>query len=260
MSNGFREGRYGCDYNGADRIEEWKTRIAADQRMPLGKEALLAKKQTIQNQDGWVEETMTKYQETTFENLRPSRFISHFRLLGLRRGECRTQVIRSAAQAMSVALSHHENHSQGELADRRRARIAFAAYRLLDPRERRDLYERVQLSYPIDREAIQETNLSGQANYLVPSKIEPEQFKQQPIVRASEKPSTVLLMKQPLIDQAFDGSDDESLVEAEIVSQQDDQESQLNERRGIVRLIRELDRLEPRTQSTLDWIRSRLGI
>jgi hypothetical protein len=67
-------------------------------------------------------------------------------------------------------------------------------------------------------------------------------------------------MKQPLIDQAFDGSDDESLVEAEIVSQQDDQESQLNERRGIVRLIRELDRLEPRTQSTLDWIRSRLGI
>ena len=228
--------------------------------MPLGKEALLAKKQTIQNQDGWVEEAMTKHQETTFENLRPSGFISHFRLLGLRRGECRTQVIRSAAQAMSVALSHHENHSQGELADRRRARIAFAAYRLLDPRERRDLYERVQLSYPLDREDYEESSISAQGNCLVVSKKTQQPSSPTPVVKASEKPSTVLLMKQPVIDQAFDGSDDESLIEAEIVSQHDDQQSRMNERRGIVRLIRELDRLEPRTQSTLEWIRSRLGI
>jgi hypothetical protein len=228
--------------------------------MLLGKGALLAKKQTIQNQDGWVEEAMTKHQKTTYENLRPSGFISHFRLLGLRRGECRTHVIRSAAQAMSVALSHHEKHSQGDLSDRRRARIAFAAYRLLDPRERRDLYERVQLSYPIDREDIEPASISARGDGLTASLRTPEQSSQTSVVKASEKPSAVLLMQQPLIDQAFDETDSELYVDAEIVAQEDDQQARINERRGIVRLIRELDRIEPRTLSTLEWIRSRLGI
>ena len=228
--------------------------------MLLGKGALLAKKQTIQNQDGWVEEAMTKHQKTTYENLRPSGFISHFRLLGLRRGECRTHVIRSAAQAMSVALSHHEKHSQGDLSDRRRARIAFAAYRLLDPRERRDLYERVQLSYPIDREDIEPASISARGDGLTASLRTPEQSSQPSVVKASEKPSAVLLMQQPLIDQAFDETDSELYVDAEIVAQEDDQQARINERRGIVRLIRELDRIEPRTLSTLEWIRSRLGI
>lgn len=228
--------------------------------MLLGKGALLAKKQTIQNQDGWVEEAMTKHQKTTYENQRPSGFISHFRLLGLRRGECRTHVIRSAAQAMSAALSHHEKHSQGDLSDRRRARIAFAAYRLLDPRERRDLYERVQLSFPIDREEIEQASISGQGDGLAASLRTPEPSSQSLFVKASEKPSPVLLMQQPLIDQAFDGSDSELYVDAEIVSQEDDQQARINERRGIVRLIRDLDRIEPRTLSTLEWIRSRLGI
>jgi hypothetical protein len=228
--------------------------------MLLGKGALLAKKQTIQNQDGWVEEAMTKHQKTTYENLRPSGFISHFRLLGLRRGECRTHVIRSAAQAMSVALSHHEKHSQGDLSDRRRARIAFAAYRLLDPRERRDLYERVQLSYPIDREDIEPASISARGDGLTASLRTPEQSSQTSVVKASEKPSAVLLMQQPLIDHAFDETDSELYVDAEIVAQEDDQQARINERRGIVRLIRELDRIEPRTLSTLEWIRSRLGI
>jgi len=228
--------------------------------MLLGKGALLAKKQTIQNQDGWVEEAMAKHQKTTYENLRPSGFISHFRLLGLRRGECRTHVIRSAAQAMSVALSHHEKHSQGDLSDRRRARIAFAAYRLLDPRERRDLYERVQLSYPIDREDIEPASISARGDGLTASLRTREQSRQPSVVKAAEKPSAVLLMQQPLIDQAFDETDSELYVDAEIVAEEDDQQARINERRGIVRLIRELDRIEPRTLSTLEWIRSRLGI
>lgn len=228
--------------------------------MLLGKGALLAKKQTIQNQDGWVEEAMKKNQKTTLENLRPTGFISHFRLLGLRRGECRTHVIRSAAQAMSVALSNHENRSHGDLSDRRRARIAFAAYRLLDPRERRDLYERVQLSYPLDREDYEESSVSAQGNSLITSKKTQLPFSHTPVVKAPGKPSTVLLMQQPLIDQAFDEPDSELYIDAEIVAEEDDQQARINERRGIVRLIRELDRTEPRTQSTLEWIRSRLGI
>jgi hypothetical protein len=228
--------------------------------MLLGKGVLLAKKQTIQNQDGWVEEAMKKHQETTFENLRPSGFISHFRLLGLRRGECRTHVIRSAAQAMSVALSNHENRAQGDLSDRRRARIAFAAYRLLDPRERRDLYERVQLSYPLDREDYEESSISAQGNSLITSKKNQQPSSHTAVFKASEKPSTVLLMQQPLIDQAFDEPNSDLYIDAEIVAEEDNQQARINERRGIVRLIRELDRTEPRTQSTLEWIRSRLGI
>ena len=224
------------------------------------KRSFAGKKQTIQNQDGWVEEAMKKHQETTYENLRPSGFISHFRLLGLRRGECRTHVIRSAAQAMSVALSHHEKHSQGDLSDRRRARIAFAAYRLLDPRERRDLYERVQLSYPIDREEIEQASISARGDGLTASPKTLELSSQPLFAKASEKPSTVLLMQQPLIDQAFDELDSELYINAEIVAQEDDQQARIDERRGIVRLIRDLDRTEPRTQSTLEWIRSRLGI
>ena len=161
---------------------------------------------------------------------------------------------------MSNALSHHEKHSQGDLSDRRRARIAFAAYKLLDPRERRDLYERVQLSYPIDREEIEQASIFAQGDGLIASPKTLELSSQPLFAKASEKPSIVLLMQQPLIDQAFDEPDNELYIDAEIVAEEDDQQARINERRGIVRLIRELDRTEPRSQSTLEWIRSRLGI
>jgi hypothetical protein len=67
-------------------------------------------------------------------------------------------------------------------------------------------------------------------------------------------------MSQPVIDEAIDGNDNESLVDAEIVSDEDNMQARIMERRGIVRLIRELDRMEPRSVSALDWIRARLGI
>lgn len=212
---------------------------------------------------------MTKQQNTKHENLKPSGFASHFRLLGLNRGECRTHVIRSAAQAMSIALSHNESPDQSglsELSDRRRARIAFAAYRLLDPRERRDLYERVQLSYPIDREDASEECLRASGIDLALSETTRGLMSLASAAKAGEGQKQVSLMSQPLMAQAFDGSVDESFVQAELVPQPepisdgDDWQARIKERRGIVRLIRELDRLEPRPGSTLDWIRTRLGI
>lgn len=203
---------------------------------------------------------MTEHHLDKNKNLRPTGFASHFRLLGLKRGECRTDVIRSAAQAMSVDLSHQENHSLGNLSDRRRARIAFAAYRLLDPRERRDLYERVQLSYPIARDDAEEATFSFDSMSRETSKTLYELPVLSTVPFASRRPSQVVLMSQPVIDEAIDGNDNESLVDAEIVSDEDNMQARIMERRGIVRLIRELDRMEPRSVSALDWIRARLGI
>ncbi len=70
-----------------------------------------------------------------------------FRRLGLSKGECRIETIREAAnsKAREVSLKSHPATS-----DLHRAEIAVAAYRLLDPRGRTALYERIQLSCPLD--------------------------------------------------------------------------------------------------------------
>jgi hypothetical protein len=127
-------------------------------------------------------------------------FVAHFRLLGLRRGECRTNVIRSAAQSMSIALSY--SGDAGDLGehsadDIRRARIALAAYRLLDPRERTDVYERVQLCYPIDREDMESPTASN-------SKLM-DQMAKVPVKSKRTTKSIVRLMGQPVIDEAIEG-------------------------------------------------------
>lgn len=71
----------------------------------------------------------------------------HFQLLGLKRGECRIEVIRQAARRRATDIA---GRSHPATVDLHRAEIAVATYRLLDPRGRTQLYERVQLSCPID--------------------------------------------------------------------------------------------------------------
>lgn len=187
-------------------------------------------------------------------------FVDHFRLLGLRRGECRTNVIRSAAQAMSVSLNTSGNPSvddprQDISDDIRRARIALAAYRLLDPRERADIYERIQLCYPIDRDDFEMPSLSA-ANLV------DQMTKVPPMRRLSG--TGVPLMGQPLIDEAIKGkspSDEEPELDAPR-SSLDDTSSELSveERRNIVRLLRNSEEAPLRGLSPLGWLRSRLGI
>jgi len=188
-------------------------------------------------------------------------FAEHFRLLGLRRGECRTNIIRSAAQATSVALSYGDNpavsdHLQRHSDDLRRARIALAAYRLLDPRERSDIYERVQLCYPIDRDDMYEPCASA-------AKL----IDQMPKVTAKTRRPTnpgVKLMGQLLIDEAIEGnvpSDEEpgacsSLNPADFASS----EPSLEEPRNIIGLLRNSEESSLRSLSPLGWLRSRLGI
>ncbi len=184
-------------------------------------------------------------------------FVSHFLFLGLRRGECRSNVIRSAAQAMSVSLSYVGDHRTGESVphfedDVRRAKIAVAAYRLLDPRERADIYERVQLCYPLDRDDADVTATSS-------SKL----IDKMPKIRRPAR-SVVKLMGQPLIAEAIDGNstDDEEpeAAPADPFSKRGSSELSLEERRDIVRLMRESDESVLRGLSPLGWLRSRLGI
>lgn len=187
-------------------------------------------------------------------------FAAHFRLLGLKRGECRTNVIRSAAQAMSVALSYNGNAGdQGKhfADDIQRAKIAVAAYRLLDPRERSDVYERVQLCYPIDREDI-ETSTPA-AGKLVDQMVDVPVKLQRPTKSA---PKTIVkLMGQPVIDEAIEGvSPTDEEPEAAGENPSTDSEPSLEERRRIVRLMRELDESTPRSLSPIGWLRSRLGL
>lgn len=67
-----------------------------------------------------------------------------YRLLGLRPREARVEVIRDAVH--QAARSLHQPSSQEDRGeDGQLTEIAVAGYRLLDPRRRRTLFERVQL-------------------------------------------------------------------------------------------------------------------
>lgn len=82
---------------------------------------------------------------------------SDYRLLGLRPREARVEVIREAVQqAASQAQLDDAARTLGDVdnggdegalgeSQQRLAQIAIAGYRLLDPRRRRTLFERVQL-------------------------------------------------------------------------------------------------------------------
>jgi len=200
--------------------------------------------------------------------------VGHFRLLGLRRGECRTKVIRSAAEAMAIAISDLPQTTQVRVQDDRRAEIAYAAYKLLDPRERTDLFERVQLSYPIDRDEVDE--FESASGKLV------DQMRQV-VAAPAESPKRVKLMGMPVIHRAIGTSPDERPQDrtetpefsdvvpkfSDVVAEEEvatdtvassDSLGLLEERRGIVRLLRKSDESTLRGLSPLGWLWSRLGM
>ena len=162
---------------------------------------------------------------------------------------------------MSVALSYGGDHHAGESVqsfedDFRRAKIAVAAYRLLDPRERVDIYERVQLCYPLDRD---DADLPATST----SKLIDQMPKVPPKIRR-QAGTVVKLMGQPLIDNAIDGktpTDEEpEAAPADNFPRRSTSELSLEERRGIVRLMQESNESTLQGLSPLGWLRSRLGI
>ena len=185
--------------------------------------------------------------------------LPHFRLLGLKRGESRVNVIRSAANTLSIALTCRDQNGQESLSDVSRSEIAIAAYRLLDPRERNDLYERVQLVFPMDREDIETpTIVAGTLVDRMPRVTQRV---------AARSVSTVKLMKQPVIDEAIDSSSTRDIPGAfaqvervSTLSIQVDSEPSLDERRNVVQILKASGDSSQRGLSPIGWIRSRLGI
>lgn len=80
-----------------------------------------------------------------------------FHRLGLRRGECSSIAIRVATQSAVQRLADASSAQSREIVDRQLGQLATSAYRLLDPRYRTQLYERVQLSYLIERDEAKPT-------------------------------------------------------------------------------------------------------
>lgn len=199
----------------------------------------------------------------TPKRFRSNDITAHFRFLGLKRGECRTHVIRSAAQSMSSMLTGSEDHFHTGTADRRRAQIAFATYRLLDPRERAAIYERVQLAYPLDRDDDDEVPVMGTLELAKPVAA-PAKAKAATPNTTSPKPSTnsvVKLMNQKVIEEAITEEVAPSEYSAVICEQNiESDESIMEERRSIVRELREAEEASLRGLSPLGWLRSRLGI
>ena len=203
-------------------------------------------------------------------------FVAHFRLLGLRRGECRSNVIRSAAQAMAVSLKSSKSDFAGDnyvsdeyvgdqhtleqvhqsADDVRRAKIAVATYRLLDPRERSDIYERVQLCYPIDRD---DSDLPA-----APTRKLIDQMLKIPLKIRRQPSGLVDQIGQSLTENAIVGNSpsyEESAAASTINSlNQVSSDLSLEERRSIVHLMRNSNESTLRGLSPLGWLKSRLGI
>jgi len=83
--------------------------------------------------------------------LRSTRLVD-YRLLGLQWGESDVIKIRDSVTASINGQSKKNKLHRFDAGPERSAKVALAGYRLLDPRFRRQLYDRVQLSFLIYRE------------------------------------------------------------------------------------------------------------
>jgi hypothetical protein len=164
--------------------------------------------------------------------------LAHFRFLGLRRGESDALTIRSAARAMSGLIGEGEGRFGVEGEVRRRSEIALATYRLLDPRRRSSFFERVQLCYPPDREDRIESQWVSPSVADSVSGADARQF-----------------MKRPLIARAI-GEDVSQPTMAQATA---DTKSWLEERREVIRSLRDLEIPSEASTSPIRWIRSVLG-
>lgn len=186
--------------------------------------------------------------------------VGDYRLLGLAWGESdivkiRASVTSSAGGAVRKKATPGGLHAGGLLArglhdvTDRRTKAALAGYRLLDPRFRRQLYDRVQLSYLIYRELDQQPRDIDSNDRLplitekpIDSLLTPDdQMKTEPMAFvAGLGPATVFAIAPE--DRAY-GSGEEAF-------------SSLDDAREIIRLLNESEH-QARTHTTgvSRWIR-----
>jgi hypothetical protein len=178
---------------------------------------------------------------------RIERNTEHFRALGLPAGESRIEVIREAARSRAKQLSGRAHPSTVDL---HRAKIAVAAYRLLDPRGRTELYERVQLSCPLD-----------QADQLppLPPAISSINRQIECVTGKSESSSADKMLPIRMMDGVVM---EQAIVQSSEEETESDSEGDLTiaERRNVVSLLRELEDATATPWKPIGWIRSKLGI
>ena len=178
---------------------------------------------------------------------RIERNTEHFRALGLPFGESRIEVIREAAKTRA---KQHSDRAHPSTVDFHRAKIAVAAYRLLDPRGRVDLYERVQLSCPLD----QVDQLPPPTPAISPINRQIECVAGKPELSSEDRMLPIRMMDGTVIEQAIVQSNEDEI--------DSDSESDLTiaERRNVVRLLREFEDTASTPWKPFGWIRSKLGI
>ena len=177
---------------------------------------------------------------------------AYFRFLGLRSGESDPEAIRSAANAMAGVLSDCEGQYGVEGLVRRRSEIALATYRLIDPRQRESLVERVQLCYPIDHQE-RKTEIQERDFKVKPSNNPWVDSSVSGLEPFSDRPE---LMTQGVIDRAIHEEASDPVASQAIA----DTMSWLEERREVVRHLRDMEHEpSPSAVSALSWIRSVLG-
>jgi len=176
---------------------------------------------------------------------------AQFRFLGLKRGESRVTVIRQAAQEMASLLTDSGLEYDAEVLTKRRFEIALAAYRLLDPRRRRRRLERIHLSFPLDREEfVEQPAFDGAAASVL------------------ESPASKGLMQLPVLERVFqeEPSAPETVVSTvssrswATASEFGSPDLELEERREVVRTLREIDRESESCGSAFNWLRSVFGL
>ncbi len=143
----------------------------------------------------------------------------YFKFLGLKTSESNEQAILEASKKMARLVQERAPFNAPELIERSRQEIALATYRLLDPRRRKNAWERIQLTRPIDRE---------DREYQIP---DPGALLRRMEQGSEDHFETIL---DPLIDRALGQTAGKALT----VDSKTDSRNWLEERREIVRAVR----------------------
>lgn len=201
------------------------------------------------------------------ELLRTQRVYCKF--LGLDANETDDSVILNASSRMAQLVNERKAFNSPEVIVRSRSEIALATYRLLDPRRRAYLWQRIQLVRPLNRE---DRHSSSSPSNSLWSQTEPassagDSESDQNPPNDSEQSNTPTLVSQEragwinrrVIDRAFE----QTAAQATLVDSNHDARNWLEERREIVRTLKSsedsLSRDKRQEKSTLSWLLSVFG-
>ena len=201
------------------------------------------------------------------ELLRTQRVYCKF--LGLDANETDDSVILNASSRMAQLVNERKAFNSPEVIVRSRSEIALATYRLLDPRRRAYLWQRIQLVRPLNRE--DRRSSSSPSNSLW-SQTEPassagdsESDQNPPIeFELSNTPTPVSQERSDWINRrVIDRAVEQTASQATLVDSNHDARNWLEERREIVRTLKSsedsMSRDKRQEKSTLSWLLSVFG-